>query len=732
MASWMATFYTRLHRYKVLLRRRWWIVLITTAIAFCLGAYQVLRMAPVYVSSSRMILTGRVAISMGNLFNEEMGQFFGTQQTLMQSQEVRRRAHERVRMLRPELTRSEPSFAATVIPRANIFQLQAEGPDPEYTQAFLNATMDEYVKYRREMRSQAQDQTATAITEQLLQLDRDLKQSEDDLTEWQKNNSVGYLEGQGNSAAAYLVELNRQLASYETEYSLMERLTLDQSLENQNPSEPAPKGETTKAGDNSNARMSTSGPTGDYMHARQQIELLKGEMQQMEKYLRPKHPKLAMLREQIGQQENLLEIYKRQSMEQIRNSRDALGERIKTTKEQITEWEKKSIFMSTKLAEFERLKAKRDRNKSFYDQLLSNQKSVNVNQQVDTDMIQLLDPATPAYPKKAEAFKIILLSFLGGFVLGTVILIILDRIDDRMNSFVELKENFQERVVGQIPEERSAKEQLLQLNDERHIFAESYRNIRSSLLFMELDHERPKTLLVTSSIPEEGKSTVASNLAITMAFSGARVLLVDADLRRGTVNELFCLSQRPGLGEVLQGQITWPEAVQTTTIDNLYIMTTGSLPRNPGELFLSSVTDNFIRSVYGQFDYIIFDSAPVLATDDTTSFAPKIDGVLFVMRSSFTSSRLSKNALDLLYSRQVNILGLVFNCVNTELPEYYYYQYRDYYHSTGNARREALEATAVTNGENGHHVARTGTPAATEKEGPRYSKSVDPDQSIKS
>jgi capsular exopolysaccharide synthesis family protein len=681
-----------MHRYKVLIRRRWWVILITTALAFCFGAYQVLRLAPVYVSTSRMILTGRVAISMGNLYNEEMGQFFGTQQMLMQGLEVRRRAHERVRVLRPELTRTEPGFSALVIPKANIFQLQAEGPDPEYTQAFLNALMDEYVKYRREQRSNAQDQTATAITEQLLQLDRDLKQSEEDLTEWQKGNSVGYLEGQGNSAAAYLVELKRQLAGYETEYSLMERLTLDQNLEQQGGGSKTDDGKTIDA---SSARFGMSNPGSEYLRARQNIDLMKGQIHQLEKYLKPKHPKLLMLKDQISQQENILEILKQQSVDQLKNNREALAQRIRTIKEQIEEWQKQSILMSTKLAEFERLRAKRDRNKLFYDQLLSNQKSVNVNQQVDPDLIQLLDPASPAMPKKGEAIKIILLSLLGGFVTGTVILLILDRIDDRMNSFVELKENFAERVVGQIPEERTAKNQLIQLNDERHIFAESYRNIRSSLIFMEMSHERPKTLLVTSSIPEEGKSTVASNLAITLAFSGARVLLIDSDLRRGTIHDLFGLPQKPGLGDVLLQRMTWPEAVQVTSLENLYVMTTGNLPKNPGELFLSSLTDEFLKKIYPEFDYIVMDSAPILATDDSTSLAPKVDGVLFVMRACFTSSRLSKNALEQLYTRQVNVLGLVFNCVNTELPEYYYYQYRDYYHSSRSKRRDEKESGTV-------------------------------------
>jgi polysaccharide biosynthesis transport protein len=220
---------------------------------------------------------------------------------------------------------------------------------------------------------------------------------------------------------------------------------------------------------------------------------------------------------------------------------------------------------------------------------------------------------------------------------------------------------------------------LLRERDERHVFAESYRNVRSSLAFMEMDGVRPKTLLITSAIPSEGKSTVAANLAVTMAFSGSKVLLIDGDMRRGALHDAFGVPNDLGLSDVLSRRVAYEPLIYPTAYANLFLLPRGKTPANPGELYLSKTTDELIKSIYMKYDTIIFDSAPVLATDDTTSLAPKIEGVLFVIRASHTSARLSRNSLDNLYQRQVNVLGLIFNGVDTSLPEYYHYQYKDYY-----------------------------------------------------
>ena len=237
-------------------------------------------------------------------------------------------------------------------------------------------------------------------------------------------------------------------------------------------------------------------------------------------------------------------------------------------------------------------------------------------------------------------------------------------------------------MLGQIPQDNTKSKNKrtapLEANDTRFAFTEAYRNLRSSLLFMAVEGVRPRTIVVTSAIPGEGKSTVATNLAITMAQSGSRVLLVDADMRKGLAHETFDLLDQPGLSDVLRQEITWAQAIQATSIPNLSLLAHGSHPKNPGELILNR-SEHFLREVYDQFDYVLLDSAPILAADDTACLAPKADGVLFVIRAAYTSARLSHNALDALYQRQVNVLGLVFNSIETSSREYYYFKYPEYY-----------------------------------------------------
>jgi succinoglycan biosynthesis transport protein ExoP len=282
---------------------------------------------------------------------------------------------------------------------------------------------------------------------------------------------------------------------------------------------------------------------------------------------------------------------------------------------------------------------------------------------------------------------------------GIGILLLLDRIDDRMASFTEFQHHFSESVLGQIPKEKSkGKVSLLQPDDARHIFAESYRNIRSSIFFMPCEGPRPKTILITSSVPNEGKSTIASNLAITMALSGARTLLIDGDLRRGALREAFGISTKLGFAEVLKEEMNWREVVVTTSYPNLFLLPRGKALSQPSEHLLRDSTDTFLKEVYHNYDYIIVDSSPILAADDTTSWAPKIDATLFVVRLSFTSARLTRKSLELLYNRQVNVPGVILNYVDTSLPEYYYYQYSDYYNTP--APEEERETVAASHLEN--------------------------------
>ena len=230
--------------------------------------------------------------------------------------------------------------------------------------------------------------------------------------------------------------------------------------------------------------------------------------------------------------------------------------RTDRVQETIKEWETKVNDASERIAEYERLKLSVDRLQALHASLLSLLQSVDVSHNLDQENITILDRPSEATNAKKSALVAAFLLFLGlGAGLGLVFLV--EQSDDRVRSLEELTGRFDEWVVGQVPEVPKARKKkrpaLLEANDGRHAFAESHRNLRSALAFATgfNGEEKPKLLLVTSAIPNEGKSTVAANLARTLAFAGARVLLVDGDMRRGVLHQLFGLPQEPGLSDLL-------------------------------------------------------------------------------------------------------------------------------------------------------------------------------------
>ncbi|PYJ84141.1 MAG: hypothetical protein DME73_00620 [Verrucomicrobia bacterium] len=676
--SWSTVFITRLHRYKSLFLRRWWIPVLTTCLGLFVEAFLIYQMPPSYLSASKMMLAGKLNIAQGAVYSEDSVNFYGTQIQLMQSAEVRHSAESLVRSAHPELQPVPVEITVLQKPRTSIFDLAAVGSAPEYTQAYLNAVMQKYLDFKRGMREDRGHEITTGITEQLIQVEKDLRNGEDEMLEFQKQNNIGFIQEQGNSAAQYLVKLNQQYAQLKTEYDLLNLLDLDQNLDRaQNKTEAA----SGQGSDNQGMPFSDVGPEGDYLKAKQQIQLLKAERETLAKDLRPSHPKILKLNDEITKQDKLIQLFRADALEKLKTRRESIGKQMENLQANIKEWEAKALDLSQRLAQFNRIKGKVDRLKTLYDRLTTNLKDIDVSQVTGSeDQVSIMEMATPPISVRPGLIKSLLIGFGIGALAGLAILILLDRIDDRMASFSEFQHHFSENILGQIPKEKTkGKVDLLQPDDARHVFAESYRNIRSSIFFMPYDGPRPKSFLVTSAVPSEGKSTLSANLAITMALSGARTLLIDCDLRRGALRETFGISSKIGFSEVLKQEVNWREVVVPTAYETLFVLPRGKTLSQPSEHLLRESTEALLKEMYQHYDYIIIDSSPVLAADDTTSLAPKIDATIFVVRLSYTSARLTKKALELLYGRQVNIPGVILNFVDTSLPEYYYYQYSEYY-----------------------------------------------------
>ena len=207
----------------------------------------------------------------------------------------------------------------------------------------------------------------------------------------------------------------------------------------------------------------------------------------------------------------------------MKTRRDSIQVQIQNDENVITEWQAKALALSSSIAEFNRIKTKSDRAKEEYEKLLQSMTSVTVTKNVDQDQVMIMDRASEAVSVKPGWMNIILIGVIGGLVVGVAILFCIDQFDDRMSSFLELQTNFQEIILGQIPRE-DFKEAgaLLRHNDDRLALLEAFRSLRSSLIFFPVEGARPKTLIITSALPNEGKTTLSANLAITLASFGRK------------------------------------------------------------------------------------------------------------------------------------------------------------------------------------------------------------------
>ena len=274
-----------------------------------------------------------------------------------------------------------------------------------------------------------------------------------------------------------------------------------------------------------------SGYTSGREDASRTIEMLKIDRERLSKHLRPEHPKIIKLDEDIKRAQKLVDVYRKQNQEQIEAGRQALQLRMDNTKKFIEQWENKVSDSTERLAAANGLKESVARNQAMYDRLLSLLQNVDISRNIDQDTLTILEPASESSRSYKEGKALITQSTMFGLAIGCGIIFFMALRDDRFNSMVEVTESFGDNVVGQVPEMPGSEVAnrsplaLLQSNDDRHMFAESYRNLRSALLYLAVDGKRPRTLLITSAVPNEGKSTVASNLACAIALGGSKVLL---------------------------------------------------------------------------------------------------------------------------------------------------------------------------------------------------------------
>lgn len=222
---------------------------------------------------------------------------------------------------------------------------------------------------------------------------------------------------------------------------------------------------------------------------------------------------------------------------------------------------------------------------------------------------------------------------------------------------------------------------LYTMDHPKAYISEAFRMLRTNLMYTNVDRE-VKTLLFTSSGPQEGKSTIVSNLAVALAQTGKNVLVLDCDLRKPVQHEIFQLSNEVGLTKYLTGYCSLDEGVQATRLPNLHVLCSGPIPPNPSELLGSKSMDRLLETIKEQYELIFIDAPPTSAVADPIILAGKCDGVIVVVRAGFTKINALKETKDLLKKAEAPVLGTVLN--DSSMGGGYYYKgyrksYQQYY-----------------------------------------------------
>lgn len=412
--------------------------------------------------------------------------------------------------------------------------------------------------------------------------------------------------------------------------------------------------------------------------------LLRAERDALARHLRPKHPKLIRINEEIERKEQLLKFA-------LADTKEEEGAASRDLQEKQTEGERQAIESNQKVAEYALLKANVARTKELHDLLVKRIQEIDVSKGIDQEAVAINEPAmafsAPIGPHRTQQLLIAIVIGLG---LGVAIILLLEKFDDRIKDLEQLQEVVAESVLGQLPiieVETDSKTELRMSELPTHnMFSESLRNIRSSLMFSPVASVA-KTIAVTSALPGDGKTTCAVNLAICLSrVEGARTLLIDADLRRMSVHKYFEIENGTGLSEVLSGQAAFADCVVASGLRNLDILCAGTAPPNPGELILSNNFKKMLQTAVGIYHRVILDTAPVLVTDDVLSLAPLVDGVILIAKANQTSISLFRKSLDFLKERGTKIFGVLLNGVDTTSAHYYYYYYYSSYYQSHDRR----------------------------------------------
>jgi polysaccharide biosynthesis transport protein len=367
------------------------------------------------------------------------------------------------------------------------------------------------------------------------------------------------------------------------------------------------------------------------------------------------------------------------------------------TRQQYEQIKAQADNLNDKAVEFSIVRQDAVESRSLYEDLLKRLKEAGVLEGLKSSNITVVDPGrTPAKPKSPNILLYMAVALSGGFFFGCCGGLLVDTLDNKIKNVTDLEQTTGKDVLGALPlffDSEENRNSVIFLRSPMSPYPEAIRTIRTSLMLSRKDHP-PKSILVTSAIAGEGKSTFSINLATALAQQGRQVLLIDTDLRRGVLAKRFVLSSgRYGLSSLLSGIDTVPKIDAVPKIKNLHVLLAGPVPPNPSELLDSQALRTFMEKWREKYDYVILDGAPVLPVTDSLILNELVDATMLVSRADLVEKAQVKRGFSLLSHNGEHFVGVILNGIRENDRSYYgYYGYYGHHGKSGYGYKEDHDA----------------------------------------
>jgi polysaccharide biosynthesis transport protein len=705
---------------KVIYKRRWLVTTVFTVILLAVTVYT-FTVTPIYEGKTELLIEvdNPNVVNFKEVIDEQQSKadYYQTQYKLLQSRSLAKKTMDGLKLWeneefgsagqQPRVTMSEriaalfgkkpqeqaPAEAdetqaqaqvidsflkrlnVSPVRNSRLVDVTFRSRDPRLAAQVTNALAKGYIQQNLEFKFMSSKEASDWLTEQLNDQRQKVEQSEAKLQQYREQNDALSLEQGQDITVQKLADLNAAVTRAKTLRIEKEAIYRQIAAIQNNPA----------ALDAFPAILSN----GFIQQQKSELASLQRQLGSLSEKFGEKHPDIIRIKSAIEIADSKLRGEIAKVVQAVRNDFLAAQTQERSMVAALEEQKGEALGLGKKGIEYGVLHRDAESNRLIYNSLLQRAKETSVSGELKTSNIRVVDPAeTPVSPVSPKRALNLLIAIFGGGFLAFGLAFFFEYLDNRIKTPDQVKQHLGLPSLGLVPIIKTVNgHQPLISNPIPANFAEAFRTIRTNVLFSSAE-EGARTVVVTSTGPGEGKTTITANLAIGFAQAGQRVLLIDADMRRPRVHEILSMKQEPGLSNLMVGNAKASECVRRTMVANLWALPAGRIPPNPAELIGSVRFREFLKSLGEHFEWIIIDSPPIMAVADGTILANIATGVVFVVGSDMTSRHGAKAALDQLEHARARFVGAILNKVDLEGNPYYYShyyrkEYARYYVKTG-------------------------------------------------